>query len=175
MYLWSLINSCLLAIELLVLYLVIRQIGVLASFVGPLSARSTEGDTGPRIGENISIQIANAAIINNEAMTKPLLLLFLSSSCSVCRVVREGARSLYSVWKRDVDFCGVYDADDRKRMGLGEDMSFNVVFSELRLKLGVGVLPYGIVVLPDGTVLGRGLLNHSSHIESLLELLNQSE
>jgi len=173
MYLWSLINSCLLAAELVILYLVIRQVGALASFVGPLSARSSGADSGPRIGENISVQITNAAILNAQ-MTKPLLILFLSSSCSICRVVREAAVGIYGVWKKEVDFCGIYDADDRRDTNSSENTPFNVVSNKLRLTLGVGTLPYGIVVLPDGTVLGRGLLNHSSHIESLLELLNQS-
>src|SRR5690606_25712343 len=43
-----------------------------------------------------------------------------------------------------------------------------VIAPELAMKYGVGLVPYAVLIGSDGAVKSKGLANHGSHLESLL-------
>lgn len=166
MNLWMILNTLAIAILGGITFLVLRQLGFVLQRAGPVSARSTS--EGPRIGENIASHFAPAGVINGKAN----IILFMSETCSVCGFVRTGAEELARVWNRDADLFLVYDCGDGEDTRLETNRSGLYVKkdSALRDRLGVNFVPFAAVTTESGTVVGKGLVNDVTHLESLLEL-----
>jgi hypothetical protein len=104
---------------------------------------------------------------------KSKLLVFVSKQCSICGVVREGAIRLSESWRKDSEIFLLYDCHPAEhetdfaliRSGLQEKRDQN-----LKVQLGITFVPFAVVVDMDGLVVGKGLVNEISHLESLLEL-----
>jgi methylamine dehydrogenase accessory protein MauD len=168
MKIWLIINSVGLFITASMLYLTIRQVGLILGRVGPVGARSSES-VGPRVGENLTPLIDSIDIPGRNG--KPVLLILGNNGCGVCAKIRRDVDSLASYWASKADIVLIYDqlppgAKNEKDNG----GKVPIIRSDMRTKVGVGFVPFGVIVDPAGVVLGKGLVNEMSHIESLLEL-----
>lgn len=171
MKLWLAINSIGLAVIGLALYLTIRQVGLILGRLGPIGARSSP-NVGPRVGENLSpfLQPAEAVVSNG----KPTLYVFGSDSCGICTRIKSSVESLYNYWSGKANFILLYDPLPEGSVGKGQTSKAGVPLIRppaLRNKIGIGLVPFGVIVDASGTVLGKGLVNEMSHVESLLELI----
>jgi methylamine dehydrogenase accessory protein MauD len=167
MILWTAINSVAIVLVTLALFLTIRQVGLLLTRLGPGGARTSE--LGPRVGENILPQTAE---LQDGAFTQqePTLYIFASQFCPACAMVREAAQAIARHWVGAARIVMVYDGlpPDAK-----QPTSANFVVAahpNLREKLDVRAVPYAVMTDARGFVVGHGLVNNASHIESLLEL-----
>ncbi len=165
MVIWATINSIGLLLLANVLYVALRQIGLMLGRLGPVGARST-ADLSPRIGEYISQYTARIALEQSDLST---LYLFAGRSCSVCGAVREAAEALVPQWRGVVRIVMIYD---KLPIGGSPPKSHGLILAEdtaLRGDLGIGFVPFGVLVDAGEKVLARGLVNEISHVESLLE------
>jgi methylamine dehydrogenase accessory protein MauD len=166
---WLLLNSMGLAIVSVILYLVLRQLGFVLHRVGPPGARG--GVDGPRIGENIQHAFPDVV---RRLRQRPRLIVFVAEACSICGAVKAGAQELARTWRQDADILLVYDCEsaEQSSSSLVEQAPglYSIQDCNLRLALGVRFVPYGLVSDASGYVVGKGLVNEISHLESLLEL-----
>ena len=153
------------------LFLSIRQIGILLARSGPVGARHSDG-VGPRIGENIRPFVE--PLFNDAAMQgRPGLYVFLSNACAVCTIVEQAAVRLGTHWHDRANIFLIYDGGPEdvdvgyRAVGRG---AFLLRHPDIRERLGVNSVPHAVVINAAGVVLGQGLVNASSHLESLLEL-----
>lgn len=165
MQLWLILNSIGILILAALQYLVIRQIGLMLVRLGPIGARSSVDD-GPRAGEVLSQQFSELRA-GLPVGTRDLLVLFGSRSCSLCSEIRAGAQALQRHWSGTVQIVMVYD----EVFDLS-DCSLPIFFdwADKRRELSIKAVPFGVRVDSSDRVLGKGLVNTISHVESLLEL-----
>jgi methylamine dehydrogenase accessory protein MauD len=153
-------------------YLSIRQIGIMLSRLGPIGARSVDSE-GPRTGEFIAKQMNGIRGILPHS-TSDVLYLFGSKACSVCKDVRLGAAKLVPHWSSEVVIVFLYDESSASASELTFDQEAGMwIFYnsfELRESLRIQAVPFGVLVDEDDRVIGKGLVNTISHVESLLEL-----
>jgi len=167
LYVWLSILSFIIAGVMVVLFMVLRQIGILLNTVGPVGARTTH--QGPRVGENIYATTRRHFDLEWE---RPTLLIFGSLSCPICEVIKQAVIKLQVYWKRRVAFVFIYDWEEKPAPGetvAGMPLFFN---SEFRNELDIKMLPFALMADTGGKVLGQGLVNDISNIESLLELIS---
>ena len=169
MNIWLTINSIGLLITATVLYLTIRQVGLILGRLGPMGARS-EADVGPRVGENLSSVLIEPLMPKNG---KPTLYVFGSDSCGVCAKVKPAVESLIKYWRDQSNIIMVYDGAAKRETDAASAVPL-IRSDSLREKIGVTFVPFAVVVDPVGVVLGKGLVNDISHLESLLELSSKS-
>lgn len=166
---WLILNSVAISAIALVLFLTLRQLGYVLHRVGPVGARGT--DEGPRVGENLEFHLSRLSLPRDDA--KPMLLVFGSESCGVCATVRAGAEALLRAWKKDANFIFIYDSTsdlgNRQLTRLSRG-SYELHDTSVRHSLGITFVPFALVVNRELTVIGKGLVNDASHLESLLEL-----
>jgi hypothetical protein len=161
-----LLNSLGLAAVSAVLYLVLRQLGYVLRRITPSGARSSPD--GPRIGENVTLHIPELA-----GEPRSALVVFVSTECSICAVVRAGAEELARTWRGEARIFLVYDGSGERDetdfievdAGIYQKRSFG-----LRRALGTSFVPFAFVTDGRGTVVGKGLVNEVGHLESLLEV-----
>jgi hypothetical protein len=174
MFSWLFLLSIAVLTLAAVQYMTIRQLGVMLSRLEPLGARSTPSQ-GPREGEYIAVQMA--AI--RHQLDRPdgdVLYLFGSRSCSVCSEVLAAAERLHRQWHRRVQIAFIYDEPPpaelngpRSRVSPpGVRLAYDG--AELRESLRIGSVPFGVRVDRGDLVLAKGLVNATSHVESLLEV-----
>lgn len=166
---WLMLNSAAIFFLMGMLYLVVRQIGLMLHRLGPIGARSSD-DMAPRVGENIGFYMAS--IRRSISSTRPILYIFASKSCSICAEVRRGAERLSSSWGKINDIVMIYDSDskDEEIECIEIKPGLYLANRETRRQMEIGFVPFAIMVNQHDTVLGRGLINDISHVESLLEL-----
>jgi methylamine dehydrogenase accessory protein MauD len=163
------------ALAALVLALV-RQIGVLHERVAPAGA--LVGAESPRVGEAAPVLELEdwsgrpRRVGGADPAGASTLLLFVSPTCPVCKVLLPVARSL----GRSEPGLRVVLASDGPRaeheafvraQGLAADAY--VLSTALGLAYQVGRLPYAVLIDAAGSVRARGLVNSREHLESLLE------
>jgi methylamine dehydrogenase accessory protein MauD len=165
-----LINSIVICVVLAIEYLIVRQLGVMLARLGPIGARSSD-DEGPRVGEDWSRTVRRMSVGHDEP--KPVVLLFSSEACAICKEIRTAAHELARHWSHAVDIILVYDAES-KATERGPIMLAEGLWScsryKLRTSVGIQSVPYGVTVDEDASVVGKGLVNSISHVESLLEI-----
>lgn len=173
MMFWPLMNTVILLVLAVVQFITVRQVGIMLARLGPMGARSVEDD-GPRDGEIISAQVEGIRK-GVPSDSGSLLYLFGSRSCSICREVRKAAEMLAPHWNADVRLVMLYDDEepdtdaDGNTVGSG-DLVIHYGGESIREDLGIDSVPFGVRVDSRDRVLGKGLINSASHIESLLEL-----
>jgi len=170
MKIWLIINSIGIIITTGLLYLTIRQVGLILNRLGPMGARS-QPDLGPRVGENIASFFIG--LLANFKPIKPTLYVFGSDSCGVCSKIRPAVESLVKYWSNKSNIVMVYDGNGKnEHVGNGSVLPL-VRTNDLRQKLGVNLVPFAVMVDGNGIVLGKGVVNDVSHVESLLELISK--
>ncbi|MBX9681009.1 MAG: hypothetical protein K2X38_19810 [Gemmataceae bacterium] len=169
---WTAINSAAILLVMFALFLTIRQVGLLLARMGPVGART--GDMGPRIGENLLPHVG--AIHEASGERKPTLYLFATTFCPACRMVREAVPVIARSWRSAALVVMVYD--DPPELDRRESVPSNFVVTSqpgVREAIDVRAVPYGVMTDARGFVVGHGLVNSASHIESLLELVGNPE
>ena len=168
MIIWLAINSVLILVLTVALFLVTRQVGILLNQVGPVGAR--QSTQGPRVGENITPHVA-ALEVSAGAPRVPSLYVFGSESCAVCASVRKGAETLARYWSKRAAIRLVYD-DSPRRPTESPVAGLSLWYDgRLRTRLGIELVPFAVMTDANGEVIGKGIVNDTSQLESLLELL----
>ncbi len=154
-----------------------RQIGILHTRLAPAGALMNT-TTGPEPGQPAP-QLAVPAIDDTQvtiggAALKPLLLLFVSPNCPVCKQLVPVAQSLAKREKLRLVFAS--DGGDVKRhLDYIERMDIGtypyVVSSEVGLRFAADKLPYAALIDREGVLRSRGLVNSREHLESLVEAM----
>jgi methylamine dehydrogenase accessory protein MauD len=161
----------------LVVFALARQIGVLHARIAPTGALMlakglSVGQAAPIVTvDDLDGQSRRIGAARDDG--KNTLVLFLSPTCPVCKVLlpvlKSSQRSEQS-WLQIVlasDGDNDAQAEFRKRNGLS---SFPYVLSPaLGIAYQVNRLPYAVLLDERGIVLARGLLNSREHLESLFE------
>ncbi len=133
---------------------------------------------GPEIG-SAAPQVAAQDIDGNPIALggpgiQPLLLLFVSPSCPVCKELVPVAQSLAKREKLRLVFASDGGEADRHRSYI-ERMDIAaypyVVSAEVGMRFAADKLPYAALVDREGVLRSRGLVNSREHLESLVEAM----
>lgn len=157
-------------LALLVLALA-RQVGVLHERVAPLGALML--DQGPKVGERAPIfevkDLFGRPTRLGGLRGRPLLLLFVSSTCPVCKKILPIALRLAREENLDLALIGDEREEDLRRLaqGLAEVQVLNA--PEVGQAYKVGKIPYAVLIDPEGVIRAKGLVNNREHLESLME------
>ncbi len=182
--------STLVTVSLIILWIVVillavtvvalaRQVGVLHERVAPAGALMPT--SGPKVGETTeALQVdllggASLAIGGPTAGRQGVrnrLILFVSPTCPVCKMLVPTAKSMAKheglelIFASDGDQVAQHEAYVRDlRM---QDYPY-VLSQSLGMRYGVSKLPFALLLGADGTLLGKGLVNTREHLESLVE------
>lgn len=149
-----------------------RQIGVLHERIAPMGALKV--DAGITVGKAAPAMTLKA--LSGEAITlagprsKGQLLLFVAPRCPVCKKIIPITRSF--VERENLELVFISDGDAQEQLGMVESLqlqSFAFINSpEPGLRMGVGKLPYAVLLDRNGTVAAAGLVNSREHLESLV-------
>ena len=155
----------------------VRQIGVLSERVAPAGA--LVGGEAPRVGERAPLlEVSDWAgrpvrIGAPDPSGGSTLLLFVSPSCPVCKVLLPALRSLR---RSEGPSLRVVLASDGAREEHEEfvrqyrlERESYVLSTPLGLAYQVARVPHAVLLDADGVVRARGLVNSREHLESLLE------
>ncbi len=164
-----------------VVFALIRQIGLLHERMGPVGALTVA--KGMKAGEAVppfSLPSLTGGPVELGAGTqasRATLLFFLSPDCPVCKSLLP---VIASVRTREASWLDVVLASDGEReehmaflqkQGL-EDYPY-ILSSDLGLTIGVSKLPYAALIDEGGIMVAHGLTNTREHIESLFEAKRQ--
>ena len=161
----------------LVVLALARQIGVLHERVQPVGALKfarglTAGQPAPVV-EVIDMSGTPRRIGAAHSQGHDTLVVFMSTSCPVCKSLLP---SLRSIRRRERPRVEVMLASDGPRLEHAEFIAtealqeFIYVLSEpLGLTYGAGRLPYAVLLDGDGIVRASGLVNSREQLDSLFE------
>jgi methylamine dehydrogenase accessory protein MauD len=179
-----LVSNVLLWIAVLALaalvFALVRQIGVLYERVAPAGALLLAG--GPKVGEAaprlaITDVLGRATSLGgDDPERRQTLLLFVSPTCPVCKILLPVAKSLAA---REAGRVRLVFASD----GQEDHVAFvrkhaleayrYLVSTELGLAHQVGKLPHAVLWDERGIVRAKGLVNTREHLESLFEAMDR--
>jgi methylamine dehydrogenase accessory protein MauD len=174
--LWALV----IVLALIVLALV-RQLGVLHERITPVGALMLA--KGLKVGELAPQVVVND--LDGQALTiggpksearsdaKSLLLMFVSPTCPVCKVllpVLKASRKSEQAWL-DIVLASDGDLAEQREFvrAQGLEAFRYVVSTPLGVTYQVSRLPFAVLIDGDGTLRARGLINSREHLESLFE------
>jgi methylamine dehydrogenase accessory protein MauD len=160
-----------------VMYALVRQIGVLHQRVAPAGALTLSqgvrpGEMAPELLlktlDDYSLIVGGA-----RADGRSTLLMFVSPDCPVCAQLVPAIRAIArqeSAWLEVVfasDGASAQHDEFRRQKGL-RDFPY-VVSMELGLTYQIGKLPFAVLLDDTGRLVAQGLTNTREHIESLFE------
>jgi methylamine dehydrogenase accessory protein MauD len=151
-----------------------RQIGVLHDRVAPAGALMN--GAGPGVGEpspriEVHALAGNAITVGGKlGAGKALLMLFVSSSCPICKKLIPIAKNFAKSERLDVLFVGDADpAEQRELIAQFElDEHCFVNGPEVGMTYRIDKLPYAVLLDDAGTIAAKGLVNSREHFESLI-------
>jgi methylamine dehydrogenase accessory protein MauD len=151
-----------------------RQIGVLHDRVAPAGALMN--GAGPGVGEpspriEVHALAGNAITVGGKlGAGKALLMLFVSSSCPICKKLIPIAKNFAKSERLDVLFVG--DADPAEQRELIAQFELDehrfVNGPEVGMTYRIDKLPYAVLLDDAGTIAAKGLVNSREHFESLI-------
>jgi methylamine dehydrogenase accessory protein MauD len=151
-----------------------RQIGVLHDRVAPAGALMN--GAGPGVGEpspriEVHALAGNAITVGGKlGAGKALLMLFVSSSCPICKKLIPIAKNFAKSERLDVLFVGDADPAEQRELiaqfELDEDRFVNG--PEVGMTYRIDKLPYAVLLDDAGTIAAKGLVNSREHFESLI-------
>jgi methylamine dehydrogenase accessory protein MauD len=151
-----------------------RQIGVLHDRVAPAGALTTKA--GPGVGEQsprleVHALGGNAITVGGKlAAGKALLMLFVSSTCPICKKLIPIAKNFARSERLDVLFVG--DADPAEQRTLIAQFELDehcfVNGPEVGMTYRIDKLPYAVLLDDAGMIAAKGLVNSREHFESLI-------
>lgn len=171
----NIINTCMIFGLAVVVFLMIRQIGILVQHVAPSGYR--EDTAGPREGENIE-RLSLSEFRDVVESNRYCLVLFGSKSCRTCQAIKDGGLDgVAKAWSGECSIIYMFDEDlDESEIGnLGEGKAFAVRSGGRlhRSELAIPYVPFAIVIDKNFKVVTKGLVNHPSHVESLIEVAKE--
>lgn len=152
-----------------------RQVGVLHERVAPAGALMPT--SGPKVGETTEALQVNllsglTMAIGGRTGTRNRLVLFVSPTCPVCKMLVPTAKSMAKHEGLELIFAS--DGDQvTQHEAYVRDLKMKdypyVLSQTLGIRYGVSKLPFALLLSTDGTLLGKGLVNTREHLESLVE------
>jgi methylamine dehydrogenase accessory protein MauD len=151
-----------------------RQIGVLHERVAPAGALINSA--GPGVGEQsprLEVHALGGNAVTVGASLAPgraLLMLFVSSTCPICKKLIPIAKNFAKSERLDVLFVGDADvAEQRKLIAQFElDEHAFVNGPAVGMAYRVDKLPYAVLLDDAGRIAAKGLVNSREHFESLI-------
>ncbi|WP_242129448.1 methylamine utilization protein MauD [Sphingobium sp. Sx8-8] len=151
-----------------------RQVGILHMRVAPAGALATAGgsavadDTAGLVGQSIDGRMLTLG--GPLPGTALRLLMFVSAQCPLCKGLIPVARSFAQHERIALTFVGDDDPAAQRAMiaqhGLqGYDFVNDALVGRT---LGVGKLPFAVLIDEQGRILSKGLVNSREHLESLI-------
>ncbi|MCC8926953.1 MAG: redoxin domain-containing protein [Rhodococcus sp. (in: high G+C Gram-positive bacteria)] len=166
------------AVQLLMILGLAREIGRVQVRLGPLGARMM--DTGPKIEQvgpsffGLTDHIGRTVSVAGHR-ERPQLLLFTAPGCSTCKSLLPGMKSM-AKGEGDIDIVMISDGTPEEHAqflagaGLGSELSY-VDGREVGIAYQVGTTPFGVMLDEHGKIKAKGLCNHMAQVESLLNAL----
>jgi methylamine dehydrogenase accessory protein MauD len=153
-----------------------RQVGLLHLRVRPLGPGSLpEGPpigSVPTIPELVTMRARPAALLERE---RTAVVLFVSSTCGLCKPVLDGAARLRTVEDRLALTLAV-DGDEEIGLAYLQKHGFEdgLLSADLAV-LDSGQRPYAVALADDGLVLAAGAVNSLDQLEGLIDLARDRE
>jgi methylamine dehydrogenase accessory protein MauD len=168
---------CLVVALSIVVFALMRQIGVLHERIAPVGALLLRD--GLKVGEAApSLSVADLA---GRALAvgaprddgKSMLLMFVSPTCPVCKTllpVLKSSRLAERDWL-EIVLASDGELEEQRRFVTAQGLQqFSyVVSTPLGLAFQVNRLPFAAIVDEHGVLRARGLINSREHLESLFE------
>ena len=170
----------------LVVFALMRQIGVLHERVFPAGALMTT--VGPRVGDAAPINRVKSfsgtelQVGGNNPEGLSTLLLFVSPTCPVCKTLLPIVKSVMQAEKKTAQVILASDAESASGHTSGEHQQHEQFIKEyhlpadryvlsrtLGLSFMVEKLPFAALIDKDGILRAKGIVNSREHLESLFE------
>lgn len=165
------------AIQSLIIYALIRQVGVLFERIAPAGALAMNQnlEVGQKAPE-LSLQTLTSKIITiggEQTSQKSTLLFFLSPDCPICKTLLPALTSAIKAESHWLSLVLASDDDKKNHQSLIKQYNLDdypYVVSELLGKTyGVAKLPYAVLVDEKGYLASMGIVNSREHLDSLFE------
>jgi methylamine dehydrogenase accessory protein MauD len=151
-----------------------RQIGVLHDRVAPAGALIN--GAGPGVGEQsprmeVHALAGNAITVGGKlAAGRALLLLFVSSTCPICKKLIPIAQHFAKSERLDVLFVGDADAAEQRKLIAQFELDERCFVNgpEVGMTYRIDKLPYAVLLDEAGMIAAKGLVNSREHFESLI-------
>jgi methylamine dehydrogenase accessory protein MauD len=152
-----------------------RQIGLLHERLPGVGALVTS--EGPALGElapRMTLMTSGGEAIElgiPRATPKPMLLLFVSTACPVCKKILPWLDSFARSEQVDLALFGesaAIDIEQKFRQLVGPATAYVGDSATAAMSFRVGKLPYAVMLDAAGRVAAKGLVNSREHLESLL-------
>jgi len=151
-----------------------RQVGILHERLTPVGALTNAA--GPAVGQ--PAPLLRAVTLDGKMLElgtrrpegRALLMLFVSRSCPICKVLIPVAQNVARAELLDVLFMGDDAAEEQTALIAEFDIlpgSF-VNGAEVGMAYRVDKLPYAVLLDQAGMVVAKGLVNSREHLESLV-------
>ena len=168
-------------VQLLLIFALMRQIGVLHERVFPAGALMTAA--GPAINEAVPVQqvqsIAGTSVSvgGKTPDGKQTLVLFVSPTCPICKTLLPYVNSILAAEQQQTNILLASDADTEAEREQHRQFVRDyqlpteryVLSRELGLAFSVDKLPFAALIDQDGILRAKGMVNSREHLESLFE------
>jgi len=159
------------------LFALVRQIGVLYERVAPAGALMINQNL--KVGgeaPSLDLQDINGGLVTiggTPENKKSKLIFFVSPTCPVCKTLLPVVKSATKSEKDWLDFILASDGENNDHKGYISEHkleSFTYISSEiLGRSYGVSKLPYAVLIDEQGKIASMGIINSREHLESLFE------
>jgi methylamine dehydrogenase accessory protein MauD len=156
---------------------VVRQLGVLHERITPVGALML--NKGLKVGESaprVAVQdLAGNSMVIGDPRTdeRATLLMFVSPTCPVCKVLLPAMKSSLAAEKDwlDIILASDGDPDSQRAFILANRLAAvpYVVSAPLGIAFQVSRLPFAVLIDAQGVLRARGIVNTREHLESLFE------
>jgi methylamine dehydrogenase accessory protein MauD len=166
------------AVLVVVVWALTRQIGVLHERLAPAGALTLAG--GVKAGEAMppltlpTLDGPDLELADFAARKRAVLLFFLSPTCPLCKALLPVVTRIAREERDWLDLLVASDGGNRSDheayvAARGLQQVPYVVSAELGMALQVGKLPYAALIDETGVLVAKGLVNTREHLESLFE------
>lgn len=150
-----------------------RQVGILFERISPVGAMIN--NNGPQLGETPKpmtlMSLNQGEITLGGAQAKSTLVLFVSPSCPICKVLLPLINSLQKAETRWLNVVLASDGDEAAQRALIAQHKLDAIPYVLSQQLGVAYrvakLPFSVLMDEQGQIVSKGLINSREQLESL--------
>ncbi len=150
-----------------------RQVGILFERISPVGAMIN--NNGPQLGETPKpmtlMSLNQGEITLGGAQAKSTLVLFVSPSCPICKVLLPLINSLQKTETRWLNVVLASDGDEAAQRALIAQHKLDAIPYVLSQELGVAYrvakLPFSVLMDEQGQIVSKGLINSREQLESL--------
>jgi len=169
-FLWGIV-----ALQIVFLFALARQIGLLHERVKPVGARMLS--SGPQIGDTVFPLEMTDISGRSTTLAVPrqirTLLMFISPTCPQCEELLPSVRSMQRAERDNLEIILIgAEGDVALYRALAQKYQLSafplVMADDLGAFFRVDTVPYGVLVDREGKVRAKGLVNNLTHLESLL-------